>query len=94
MTSPDAIQTFAAAEAAVLTSLATALNNIATGITALDALITQLQNSPSTISTGDQALLDQISAQSAALVTQANAISTAAPGATVPVTPTPAVAKS
>ena len=92
MTSPDAIQTFAAAEAAVLTSLTTALNNIATGIAALDALITQLQNSPGTISASDQALLDSISAQSAALVTQANAISTAAPGTPVPVTPS--VAKS
>ncbi len=88
---PSAIQAFAASEGPVLTSLATAITALGTGITALDALITQLQNSSGTISASDQALLDQIQAQSNALVTQVNAISTAPPGTVVPVTPTPVV---
>lgn len=86
---PSAIQTFAAAEEAKLTSLASAITNLGTGITALDALITQLQNSAGTITPEDQALLDQIQAHSQALVDQATAISTTAPGGTVPITPLP-----
>jgi hypothetical protein len=84
---PSAIQIFAAAEQATLTSLSTALTALATGVAALDALITQLQNSPGTISPADQALLDQIQAQSQANLAQANAISTTPPGQPVPITP-------
>ena len=86
---PDAIQAFATAEAAILNSLSAALTNLANGIIALDAMITAFQNSPGTLSSSDQAALNAISAQSTALVTQANAISTAAPNAPVPVTPIP-----
>ncbi len=86
-TTPDAIQAFATAEAATLTSLATALTNVTSGVVALDALITQLQNSSGYISAPDQALLDQIQTQSQALVTQVNAINTTPPGTAVPVTP-------
>jgi hypothetical protein len=76
----DPIQTFATQEAANLTAVSNALTSIVTGITALDTLIQQLQNQGTTVlSPGDQSLLDQISAQSAALVTQATAVSTAAP---------------
>lgn len=87
--SPSAIATFAAAEAPILASLATAITGLGTGVIALDALITQLQASPGTISAADQALLDQIQAQSQALVTQVNAISTTPPGTPVPITPAP-----
>ena len=86
---PDAIQAFAAAEGAVLNSLSTALTALATGITALDALITQFQNSPGTLSQADQTALNNIQALSQTLVTQANAISTTPPGTPVPVTPGP-----
>ena len=86
---PSAIQAFAAAETATLNSLSSALTALATGIAALDALITQFQNSPGTLSAADQASLDAIQAQSKALVTQANAISTTPPGTPVPVTPQP-----
>ncbi len=88
-TTPSAIQAFATAEGALLTSIAAALTNIATGVLALDALITTLQNSTGTISAADQATLDAMQKQSQALVTQVNAISTTPPGGTVPVTPTP-----
>lgn len=91
---PDAIQAFATAEGALLTTVSGALTNLATGILALDATITQLENSPGTISQGDQALLTQALTQSQALVTQVQAISTTAPGATVPVTPPAAPAGS
>jgi hypothetical protein len=57
----------------------TALDVIATGVLALDALIVAFQNSPGTLSPGDQAALDGIFAASAALSTKASAISTAAP---------------
>jgi hypothetical protein len=90
LTNSAAIQAFATAETATLNSLVTALNNIATGIAALDALITQLQNSAGTINPADQATLDAIQAQSQALVTQVKAINTTAPGAPVPVVPAPA----
>lgn len=86
---PSAIQAFAAAEQATLASLATAITALGTGITALDALITTLQNSGGTISAADQATLDQIQAQSKALVAQAAAISTTPPGTPVPITPAP-----
>ncbi len=86
---PSAIATFAAAEEATLASLATAITALGTGITALDALITTLQNSGGTISAADQATLDQIQAQSKALVAQAAAISTTPPGTPVPITPAP-----
>jgi len=86
---PSAIQTFAAAEQATLASLATAITTVGTGVIALDALITTLQNSPGTISAADQATLDQIQAASKALVAQVNAISTTPPGTPVPITPAP-----
>jgi hypothetical protein len=44
------------------------------GIQALDDKITALQNSPGTLSASDQAALDAIVADSAALVTQTNAL--------------------
>lgn len=86
---PSAIATFAAAEQTTLASLATAISTVGAGVIALDALITQLQASPGTISAADQTLLDQIQAQSQALVTQVNAISTTPPGTPVPITPAP-----
>jgi hypothetical protein len=88
-TTPSAIQAFATAEGALLTTISGALTNIATGVLALDALITTLQNSSGTISAADQATLDAMQTQSQALVTQVNAISVTPPGATVPVTPAP-----
>lgn len=87
---PTGVATFAAAEGAQLGVISGALVSIAAGVIALDTLITNLQNSPGQLSASDQASLDAIQAQSAALVTQVTAISTAAPGSVVPVTPTPA----
>lgn len=69
-------------------TLNTELDGIATGIAALDTLITGLQNSPGTLSPEDQAALDAIQAASGALATKAAAIVTAPP-ATAPTTPTP-----
>lgn len=74
-----------------LTATGTALTGIATGVLALDALITQFQNSPGSLSPSDQAMLDGIQSASTALAAQAQAISTVAPGITSP-TPAPAPA--
>lgn len=65
-----------------------ALAQVQTGITALDAQIQALQNSPGTLSPEDQAALDGISAASAALAASANAM----PAPPAPV-PAPAQAK-
>jgi hypothetical protein len=81
----SAITDWAATEQASLTAISNTLNSIVTGIAALDALIQGFQNSPGTLSAADQAALNAISAQSAALVAQSAAISTAPPVA--PVTP-------
>jgi hypothetical protein len=50
-----------------------------TAIAALDAQIVAFQNSPGTLSATDQAALDQIVADSAALVTQAGTVTPPTP---------------
>lgn len=77
----SAISDWAASEQANLTAIQTELTNISTAITALDAQIVALQNSPGTLSTSDQAALDNIQTASAALVTQAQAINLTPPPA-------------
>lgn len=91
-TTPSAIQAWAAGEAAILASAAQAVTNLGTGVVALDAAITALQNSPGTLSASDQAALNAIQVTSQALAAQASAISTAVPGAAVPVVPVPSPA--
>lgn len=86
---PDAIQVFAAAEGAILTSLTTALTAVANGVAALDKLINSFQNSTGTLSPADQTALDQIQATSNALLVQVQAINTTPPGQPVPITPAP-----
>jgi hypothetical protein len=54
---------------------------IKAGIQALDEKITALQNSPGMLSASDQAALDAIVADSAALVTTANALPAVTPPA-------------
>ena len=89
------VQTWAANEQVDLTNIAATLNNVAVGAAALKVLITNLQNSPGTLSAADQAALDGIQAASDALVIQANNISTTPPGTpvtpVVPVVPSPVV---
>ncbi len=79
------ITDWAAQEQADLTTISGTLDTIVSGIAALDALITSLQNSPGTLSAADQAALDSIQSASKALVTKSGAISTAAPGPTPPI---------
>jgi len=86
-TTPSVIQAWANNEGAALTSIATALSAISAGITALDTMITNFQNSPGTLSPSDQAALDAIQTQSAALVAQSQAVSTTPPGTPVPAVP-------
>jgi hypothetical protein len=76
------ITDWAATEQASLDAISSTLDGIVTGIAALDALITQLQNSPGTLSAADQAALDAIQASSQALVAKSGAIAV-----TPPVTP-------
>lgn len=66
-------------EQADLTAISGTLDTIVTGIEALDAKITALQNSPGTLSASDQAALDAIQVASKALVAKSAAISTAPP---------------
>ena len=66
------------------TTLGSQLGAILTGIAALDTLITNLQNSPGSLSASDQAALNAIQTASAALVAQAQGISTAPPTAPTP----------
>ena len=73
------ITDWAATEAADLTTISTTLDAIVAGITALDALITNFQNSPGTLSAADQAVLDGIQAASKALVAKSQAISVTPP---------------
>lgn len=78
------ISDFAAAVQTSFDKVNTDLDNITTGIAALDTLITNFQNSPGTLSAIDQAALDAIQKASQALVTKADAINVVAP--TPPVT--------
>jgi len=80
------ITDWAATEQADLAAVSATLDGIVTGIANLDTLITNLQNSPGTLSAADQTALDNIKAASAALVTKAGAIVVNAPA------PTPAPA--
>lgn len=86
-TGNDPIQNFATATQANLNALDAKLTDLQNGISNLDQLIIQFQNSPGTLSEQDQAFLDQIQAQSAALVAKANAISVVPPSTTPPGTP-------
>jgi ABC-type transporter Mla subunit MlaD len=73
------ITDWAATEQADLAQISSTLDSIVAGISALDTLITNFQNSSGTLSATDQAALDSIQAASAALVTKAQAISVAPP---------------
>ena len=78
-TTPDPIQQFATAEQANIDATAAALTGIATGIVALDALISSANFS---LNAADAEALAKIQAASTALVAQAQAISTAPPTTT------------
>lgn len=75
----SAISDWVNLEQAQLDQVGQKLDQIKDGITALDQLITQLQNSAGTITPADQALLDQIQSKSQDLVKKAAAIDTAPP---------------
>jgi len=70
----SAITDWATKEQANLDAISGTLDGIVTGIAALDALITSLQNSNGTLSASDQAALDAIQASSASLVTKSAGI--------------------
>ena len=74
---------FAAAVQTAFDAVNADLTKIKDGIAALDALIVAFQNSPGTLSAEDQAALDKIQAESAALVATADAVDV-----TPPVAPT------
>ena len=73
------ITDWAAQEQADLTAISGTLDSIVTGIAALDKMITDLQNSPGTLTPADQAALDNIQSAVKGLVTKSAAISTAPP---------------
>ncbi len=75
----SAITDWAAKESADLTTISTTLDGVVTGIAALDALITNFQDSTGTLSAADQAALDGIQAASKVLVTKSAGISVAPP---------------
>jgi hypothetical protein len=73
------ITDWAATNQVSLDAISTSLDGITAGITALDTLITNFQNSPGTLSVADQAALDAIQASSKSLAAKASAIVTTAP---------------
>lgn len=75
---------FAAQEQADIAALNTKLDSIASGVTALDALIVQLQSTIGGLSAEDQAALGSVASASTALVAKANGISTDAPPVPLP----------
>ena len=75
----SAVTDFAATVQKNFDALSADIDSIQAGITNLDTLIQGFQNSPGTLSAADQAALDAISANSAALVTKANAINVTPP---------------
>ncbi len=79
------ITDWAATEQADLTAIKGTLTSIVTGVTALDALISQLQTEG--LPPSDVAALAAVKAASAALVIQAAAISVAPPAVVPPVPP-------
>ncbi|MGD0012819.1 MAG: hypothetical protein ABSD56_00110 [Bryobacteraceae bacterium] len=80
------ITDWAAQEQADLTAISSTLDSIAAGITALDALITNFQNSPGTLAPSDQAAMDGIQAASHALVQKSGAIVVTPPAPPAPAT--------
>jgi hypothetical protein len=70
---------WAAQQQADLTTIASSLTTVVTGIAALDTLITNFQNSPGTLNATDQAALDGIQASVKSLVTQSAAINVTPP---------------
>lgn len=75
----SAIADFAAKQAAFNTELTSDLSDISTAIGALNDKITALQNSAGTVTPEDQALIDQMQTDGAALVTKADALAGKAP---------------
>ena len=68
------ITDWAAKNQADLTAIGSTLDGIVAGVAALDTLITNLQNSPGTLSASDQSALDAIQASADALVTKSAGI--------------------
>lgn len=81
----DALATFAADQANFNGKLDVALTNIAADIAGLNDLITKLQASSGEVTPADQALIDQLETQGAALAAKADALDQLTP----PVVPTP-----
>lgn len=68
------ISDYATAQAAFNARIETSVNGITADVTSLNDKITELQNSPGRISPEDQALLDGLQAQGAALATKLEAL--------------------
>jgi hypothetical protein len=75
----SAITDWADKEDADLSGIKDLLNSIATGVVALEKMITDFQNSPGTLSAADQARLDTIESATQQLRSLAAGISTAPP---------------
>jgi hypothetical protein len=73
------ISNFAAAQEAVNAQIAAAITGVASDIAGLNALIQQLQDSAGTVSPEDQALLDALQVQGAALAARLEALDAETP---------------
>jgi hypothetical protein len=80
------ITAWAVKEQVNLDGIKTALDAILVGVATLDGLIQAFQNSPGALSAVDQAALDAIATNSAALVNQSQAIVLTPPPVTAPTT--------
>lgn len=79
-----AISDFAAAQTEHNARMNAALTGLSGDITALNAKIAELQNSPGAITAADQLLLDDLQAQAEALATRIEAADALTPPATPP----------
>lgn len=70
----DKIQKHADAQDAALAELSTNLDGVAQGITNLDKLITEFQNSPDVVTSADQGRLDKIQAATKELIAKTQAL--------------------
>jgi hypothetical protein len=81
----SAVSEYAAAQKAFNAQLHEALDGIHADVEALKAKIDQLQNNPGPISPADQALLDELQSEAAALVARTRAVDDLTPPEIPPV---------
>jgi len=84
----EAIQNFASRVKASFQKIGTSIDGVSADVTELKRIITEIQNSPGTLTPEDQASLDEAEALATEIVTRLEALDAATEPAVIPV-PTP-----